>query len=121
MEILKLFLAGCGVVAGFVLTYQIILCFEYDEWRKVYIPVSKAFGDSINRVKLLENLIEGMGNPTMADIKEYKEALCKMRSLAAEADRIWTLNPRRVNGERPASFIDTVKRLFRKKSKGRPD
>lgn len=121
MEILKLLLAGCGVIAGFVLIYQIILCFEYDEWRKVYIPVSKAFGDSINRVKLLEHLIEGMRNPTMADIREYKEEVCKMKSLAAESDRIWKLNPRRVNGERPASFIDTVKRFFRTKSKGRTD
>ena len=115
MELLKCFLAGCGVVAVVVIAYQLCLCCAYDEWRKVYIPVSNALGESINRVKLLINLIEGMKNPTMADIREYKEEFFKMKELAAEADRIWKLNPRRVNGERPATFIDTVKRCFCKK------
>ena len=115
MEILKCFLAGCGVVAVVVIAYQLCLCCAYDEWRKVYIPVSNALGESINRVKLLGNIIEGMRNPTLADIREYKEEFFKMKELAAEADRIWKLNPRRVNGERPATFIDTVKRLVHKK------
>lgn len=115
MEILKYLLAGCGFVALLWFVFQLILCFEYDEWRKFYIPVSNALGDSINRVKLLETLIEGTSNPTLDIIREYKEELCKVKSLAVETDRLWKLNPRRVNGERPASFIDTVKRYFHKK------
>ena len=114
MEILKCFLAGCGVVALIIFVRQLILCFEYDEWLKVYVQVSRALGDSIDRVKMLGNLIEGMRQPTLADISEYEEAFAKMKELAAESDRIWRLNPRRVNGERPVTLIDTVKRLFHK-------
>ena len=114
MEILKCFLAGCGVVALIIFVRQIILCFEYDEWLKVYVPVSRALGDSINRVKALGNIIEGMRQPTLADIREYKEEFAKMKELAAESNRLWKLNPRRVNGERPVTLIDTVKRFFHK-------
>lgn len=114
MEILKFFIAGCVVVAVIGLARQLILCFEYEEWKKVYIPVSTALGDSINRVKALGNIIEGMRHPTLADIREYNEAFAKMKELAAESDRIWKLNPRRVNGERPVTLIDTVKRFFHK-------
>jgi hypothetical protein len=114
MDILKCFIAGCLVIAVIGVVRQLILCFEYEEWKKVYIPVSTALGDSINRVKMLGNLIEGMRHPTLADISEYNEAFAKMKELAAESDRIWRLNPRRVNGKRPLTLIDTVKRFFHK-------
>ncbi len=115
MVLLKCFLTGCGVVAVLWFVFQLTLCLEYDEWRKVYIPVSNALGKSIDRVKLLQSLIEGTNNPTLDIIREYKEEFVKMKSLAVETDRLWKLNPRRVNGEKPVSFIDTVKRRFRKK------
>lgn len=115
MDILKCFLAGCGVVFVVGLAYQIFLCCAYDEWRQDYIPVSNALKESIRRVTLLGNIIDGMTKPTLADIREYTDEFFKMKRLAAEADRIWKLNPRRVNGERPATFIDTVKRYLHKK------
>jgi len=75
----------------FFLIKQLVLCCEYEEWKKAYIPVSNELDEVIERVKFIQSL----DNPSSALAREYIKDFARMKMLGKELDRLWAINPRR--------------------------
>ena len=85
-----IFLTAIGIGICFLIK-QLVLCCEYEEWKKAYIPVSEELEEVIERVKFVQSL----DNPSSALARECVRDFARMKLLRKELDRLWALNPRR--------------------------
>lgn len=99
MELFLKIVIGAGMaVFLFIILKELFTCIAYEEWKKLYIPVSQELGEALERLTYLNSL----PNPSQYDLAMLKVYYYKVKELAEKSNRLWLQNPRHPG--RPAGY-----------------
>lgn len=99
MELFLKIVIGAGMaVFLFIILKELFTCMAYEEWKKVYIPVSQELGEALDMLTYLSSL----PNPSQYDLAMLRLYYDKAKELNERSNRLWLQNPRHPG--RPAGY-----------------